>query len=173
MADIIRGFIIGLIAGAVVGGLFWIPYSFTYEFFTFDLLIGGIILIGMSFGAIGGIIGGIYAALFERLPGKTAVVKGIIIGVSPFLIITIFNLIFGIIDVIAALIVQPITLSKELILSAQILIVLIFMKNIISIGYFFEILSGVLYGFLLGKLWESDFQKISKDSKEEVIEFGS
>ena len=47
---------------------------------------------------------------------------------------------------------------------------IIFMLVDIIIPSVSDILTGALYGFLLGKLWESDFQKLSKDKEDEIID---
>lgn len=168
--NIIRGLVLGFTSGAAIGIIVWMQWLFETNLFTSKTLIGGSILICLFFGGTGGVIGGLYVLLFEKLPGKTAIVKGIVIGILPFLIITIFALILSIIYIIAELIVQPVALSKEVILTLLIATASIFTEKIINMQYFLNILYGALYGVILGKLWESDFQKISKDKEDEVID---
>ena len=151
MADIVRGLMLGFAAG-VAAGLLWIGISLVItlftgkltlsDSFTLRLLIAVIIMMSILYGAAGGICGIIYVILFKRIPGKTPVIKGIIFGIFVLFLLDLFLSVL-----------YNITSDKGI----------IFMLVDIIIPSVSDILTGALYGFLLGKLWESDFQKLSKD----------
>lgn len=119
MADIMRGLKAGALAGAVMGlfgGMVTVVLMFTLlhgEYvaifeqtlatmppgaeISIDtmlmisavfVIIGGLVM-GVMFGVIFGLV---YAALYDKIPGKTAIAKGIVIGLAYFVISTLFSL---------------------------------------------------------------------------------
>jgi len=127
MADMIRGLMLGFAAGAAVG----ILSAIVTAVFLMEYPIAEIILSAILFGFFGALLGVIYAGFYERLPGKDAINKGIIVGVSFILIIDLFLM----------------------------ALMLVLGMGIEIMNFVLDILAGALYGFLLGKLWSLNFIK--------------
>jgi hypothetical protein len=119
MADIMRGLKAGALAGAVMGilgGIIIVILMFTLlhgEYAAIfeqtlatmppgaEISIDTLIMISAVFSIIGGLVIGvifgvvfgiIYAVLYDKIPGKTAIAKGIVTGLAYFVISTVFSL---------------------------------------------------------------------------------
>jgi len=119
MADIMRGLKAGALAGAVMGilgGIIIVILMFTIfhgEYVAIfeqtlatmppgaEISIDTMIMISAVFSIIGGLVIGvifgvifgiIYAVLYDKIPGKTAIAKGIVTGLAYFVISTVFSL---------------------------------------------------------------------------------
>ncbi|PKP54563.1 MAG: hypothetical protein CVT90_00615 [Candidatus Altiarchaeales archaeon HGW-Altiarchaeales-3] len=151
--DIARGFMLGLIAGVTIGILTLIYMFFTGEWFVFRRLLPGALTLCISSGIIGAIVGVLYAVLFDKLPGKTAIIKAVFLVVSPVLVIKLFSFV---------LIMAVPLLAEEVETSF----------NLLIMNFIFDILFAVFYGLLLGTLWESNIQKLSRNEfcEDEIID---
>jgi len=139
---VFRGIIFGFISGAAVAVLilieviFFSSFLLEYPDLSGHLLSGALLLTCMLIGVAGAILGAIYALFFKHIPGKTAIIKGIILAVSPFLAYSLF--IYGIF-LILIIFGEPNEISLSYII-----------RDIISYIY------PVLYGIIIGKLWDSE-----------------
>jgi uncharacterized membrane protein len=64
--------------------------------FTADQLYGIVVLVAPAFAAVSGVIGGIiigavYGRLYERIPGRTSTVKGLVVGIVMWLLISVIG----------------------------------------------------------------------------------
>ncbi len=104
------------------------------------MVIGSIIgvVITTLFGAIFGLI---YAWLYNRLPGKTPIAKGVVVGLGWWIIGTIFG------------IVLTMALSSIMGSMAQEQMAVATSSTMTTINTIIDLATKILYGYLLGRFW--------------------
>ncbi|PKP54066.1 MAG: hypothetical protein CVT90_02085 [Candidatus Altiarchaeales archaeon HGW-Altiarchaeales-3] len=163
MADLVRGVKAGAGAGAVMGllgGILSIVLMFTIlhdEYIklfeqTLAAMPAGsgmsadsLLMISAVFGVIGGLIMGIifglilgliYAALYDKIPGKTAIAKGLITGLAYFVIMTGFSVL------------------TNALFSGQAEAMGIDQSSLMTgVNYITSFITALVFGYVLGWLW--------------------
>ena len=154
VAGIIMGLIGGIIAAALMMTVFHDEYVIMYqaaieqsiaesggempmsadEMVNMAMTVGavGILIAAPIMGGIFGLIFGlIYAVLYDKIPGKTPIAKGLVVGVSYFIL----GILIGLVS--SALFAQGVEISSA----------------VQGANYVTSLLTSLIFGYLLGMFW--------------------